>query len=487
MSLQLHFDNSWTRLPSHFYSRVAITPLKNPVLVSSNSRLGIELGLSPEQLNAPGLLACLNGEQLMPGMEPMAWVYAGHQFGVFVPQLGDGRAILLGELINDRGRRYDLQVKGSGPTPYSRGFDGRAVLRSCIREYLAGEALWALGIPTTRALCLFTSDTQVQRERIEQGTALVRVARAHQRFGSFEFHHYRGDHDSVRLLADYVIELHFPQLLNTTATLRYRELLLEVVRRTARLMAHWQAVGFTHGVMNTDNMSVLGDTIDYGPYGFMEYYQPDYCPNHSDHEGRYAFQEQVEVGRWNCLALAEALSSLLPGGDNTMAVMSLYRDSFRQHYLQLMRDKLGLSTSHDGDGELVVSLLAVLTASGADYSRFFRTLSRFRRNGDNRDLPDLWPGHAGLAAWLDSYRQRLHLEDGDDARRSDAMNRVNPNYVLRNYLVQRAIELAERGDYREVDRLLMLVQDPFADHPGLTDYTRPVDPELPQVAISCSS
>ena len=322
------------------------TPLPDPVLVHFNADAAALIDLDPAEAARPEFLRHASGAEPIPGSDPVAMLYAGHQFGSFVPQLGDGRAILLGEVVNARGERWDLHLKGSGPTPFSRGFDGRSVLRSAIREYLCGEALHALGIPTTRALCIVGSPEPVRRETVETAASIIRMAPTHVRIGSFEVFASRGQEDFLRTLADYTIELHFPELIGLED--RYARMLETVSRRTASLMAQWQAVGFTHGVMNTDNFSITGLTIDYGPYAFMEAFEGNFIPNHSDPEGRYAYSQQPAIGQWNVSALAQALLPLMPR-EQAVAAFDTYVPAWEEAYARVMRDKLGLETAQPGD------------------------------------------------------------------------------------------------------------------------------------------
>ncbi len=307
----LQWDNSYARLPGAFFERVAPTPLPDPYLVAFNRDAAELLDLDEAEATNPEFLAALNGDRVLSGSTPIAAIYAGHQFGVWVPQLGDGRAILLGEVVTDQHARWDIQLKGSGPTRFSRMGDGRAVLRSTIREYLAGEAMHALGIPTTRSLAIFGSSAPVYRERVETAAVLVRLAPTHVRFGTFQLFASRGQHDAVAQLADYVIEYHFPHLLKLPASARYAAWYAEVVDRTARMIARWTAVGFSHGVMNSDNMSILGLTLDYGPYGWLDGYDRGFICNHTDEIGRYAFDQQPKVGLWNCARLGESILTLI--------------------------------------------------------------------------------------------------------------------------------------------------------------------------------
>ncbi|MGH7593030.1 MAG: protein adenylyltransferase SelO, partial [Gemmatimonadales bacterium] len=365
---------------------------------------------------------------------------------VWVSELGDGRAILLGEVVNSRHQRWDVQLKGAGPTRFSRMGDGRAVLRSTVREYLAGEAMHGLGIPSTRALAIIGSDSPVYREQAETAAVLVRVAPTHVRFGSFEVFASRGQHTAVRQLADYVIGMHFAQLLTLPLAERYAAWFREVVDRTARLMAAWTATGFAHGVLNTDNMSILGISLDYGPYGWMDGYDRGFIPNHSDPAGRYAFDQQPRVGLWNCARLAEALLSLFdPEPDEAardaaiVTALESYRATFEIEMDRLMRAKLGLTSTETGDVALVADLLGLLHDTRADYTRFFRALSRYVPGHDSRGIrPDLsLPGevsdHERLAAWLARYAQRLRRDAAEALARSERMLRTNPKFVLRNW------------------------------------------------------
>lgn len=488
----LTFENSYARLPATFHSRQRPTPLANPRLVAFNTEVAALLDLDPGQAQRRELLHYLNGETPLPGTDPVAMIYAGHQFGHYVPQLGDGRAILLGEVVNGRGERWDLHLKGAGETPYSRSGDGRAVLRSTIREYLCGEAVHGLGIPSSRALCLLDSDEEVYRERIERGALLLRVAPSHLRFGSFELFYYRGQFDRLAELADYAIGQHFAHLQNTPDPVT--ELFREVTRRTAELIANWQLVGFAHGVMNTDNMSLLGFTLDYGPYGFMEHYDPGFICNHSDHTGRYAFDRQPKIGKWNLSCLGQALLPLMEGdpadaAERANAILEEYDRQFAAHYAAGMRRKLGLIRERPDDGELASDLLRMMADSGADYTNTFRELADLQtdRPPPNR-LRDRFIDREAFDAWAKRYSERLRWESRSDADRRQAMNRVNPRYVLRNYLAQRAIEKAETGrDYSEVETLHRLLQNPFDEQAGMEAYTEEPPEWARRLVVSCSS
>ncbi|MBI5430072.1 MAG: YdiU family protein [Nitrosomonadales bacterium] len=484
---QLNFENTYARLPDTFHSRLYPTPLPAPYLVSFNANAAQLIDLDSAEMSRADFAEHFCGNRLPPNAEPLAMLYAGHQFGHFVPQLGDGRSILLGEIRNSAGELWDVQLKGAGITPYSRQGDGRAVLRSSIREYLCSEAMHGLGIPTSRALCIVGSDEQVYRERIETAAVLTRLAPSHVRFGSFEVFFYRGQYDQIATLADYVIARHFPDLAD--AGDKYLRLLDEVTLRTARLMAQWQAVGFSHGVMNTDNMSILGLTFDYGPFGFMEAYDPGYICNHSDPRGRYAFDQQPQVGLWNLSRLAQALSPLIPR-ESAETVLDGYAPAFYEHYTRLMGAKLGLASVTREDIPLISELLEMMQASRLDYTNLFRSLGQFNSaaEADNSQLRDQFIDRATFDGWAAAYRIRLQQESGTDSERKARMDRINPKYILRNYLAQIAIEKAEKDrDYSEVDRLLNLLAKPFDEQPGMESYAAPPPEWAQHISVSCSS
>jgi len=483
----LAFDNSYTRLPEGFFQRVRPTPFPNPHLVSVNPAAAQLIGLDPDEAKRPEFAEYFCGAKLLPGSDPLATLYSGHQFGHYVPQLGDGRAILLGEVRTASGETWELQLKGAGLTRFSRDGDGRAVLRSTIREYLCGEAMHGLGIPTTRSLCIVSGEEIVWRERPEPGAMLLRMAPGHVRFGTFEVFYYRGQHENLKILADYVIQHDYPHLANVEN--QYARLLHEVAVRTGKMIAQWQAVGWSHGVMNTDNMSILGLTIDYGPFGFMEAFHPGFVCNHSDHHGRYSFQHQPDIGYWNIRALAKALSPLIEQSA-IHAAPELYEKTLLETYAGLMRDKLGLVENHAGDDKLVTDLLNLMDSSRTDYTNLFRSLSGFQQESSNHHsaIRDQFLHREAVDDWTVRYRERLKAEKSQDTERQARMNRANPKYVLRNHLAQHAIEQATRHkDYTEIDRLLHLLNDPFSEQSGMESYALPPDSGSDPVIVSCSS
>lgn len=480
--MTLSFTTHWRDELPDFYTALAPTPLKNARLIWHNAPLAQTLDI-PESLFHPAQGAGVwGGETLLPGMSPLAQVYSGYQFGAWAGQLGDGRGILLAEQQLSDGRRLDWHLKGAGLTPYSRMGDGRAVLRSTIRESLASEAMHALGIPTTRALAMVTSDTPVQRETLESGAMLMRLAESHVRFGHFEHFYYRREPEKVQQLADYVIRHHWPELVDDAD--KYVLWFRDVVTRTATLIASWQTVGFAHGVMNTDNMSILGLTMDYGPYGFLDDFKPDFICNHSDYQGRYSFENQPAVGLWNLQRLAQSLSPFI-AVDALNAALDGYQHALLTVYGRRMRDKLGLFTQQKGDNDLLDGLFALMIREGSDYTRTFRMLSVSEQHSAASPLRDEFIDRAAFDSWFAGYRARLRDEPIDDAQRQQQMQSVNPALVLRNWLAQRAIEQAEQGEMSELARLHEALRQPFADRDD--DYiNRPPDWGR-RLEVSCSS
>ena len=482
----LTFDNGFARLPEAYYSRVCPTPVPDPYLVCYSPEALALLDLDPSEITRPELIETLAGNQLLPGMDAIAALYAGHQFGHFVPQLGDGRAILLGEVKNAAGIGWEVQLKGAGRTPYSRGGDGRAVLRSSIREFLGSEAMHALGIPTTRALCIVGSDRPVYREDEETAALVTRLAPSFVRFGSFEVFYYRNQIEPIRQLADYVIARYYPELAGLADP--YPEFLRQVALRTAELMAQWQAVGFSHGVMNTDNMSILGLTLDYGPFGFLDAFDPGYVCNHSDTGGRYAFDQQPDVAAWNITKLAQALVPLMSVETASQAI-SEYPQAFGRAYLERMAAKFGLPPGGD-TATLVMDALQLLAQNHVDYTIFLRRLCDFdsRPDAPNAPLRDLVLDRAAFDAWAARYATALRQLGSNDAERSKAMRAVNPKYILRNHLAEIAIRCAaDDRDYSEVNRLHALLAHPFDEQPEFAAYAAEPPDWARKIEVSCSS
>ncbi|HEX3463572.1 MAG TPA: YdiU family protein [Candidatus Elarobacter sp.] len=474
----LRFENSFAALGETFSEHRTPTGIPGARLVAFSPDAAALVDLRPGEETRPEFAGLTSGNALVRGMKPVSALYGGHQFGVWAGQLGDGRAILLGEVANGDAR-WELQLKGGGLTAFSRFADGRAVVRSTVREFLASEAMDALGVPTTRALSMAAGDEPVLRERVERAATVIRMAPSFVRFGNFEIFHYRGQHDHVKTLADYVIGRFFPEAGGGED--RYARFFASVVQRTAALMAHWQAVGFAHGVMNTDNFSILGLTLDYGPYGFMEEYEPGWICNHSDETGRYAFDREPTIGLWNCYALAEALSSLL-SKEQIEATLQSYQDVYRATFLRLLRAKLGVLGERDDDADLSLELFRMLEARRADWTNFWRALS----HDDARALAVLGEDESSRA-WFARYAERVAGDPRGDAARRAAMRAVNPKYVLRNWVAQEAIAACEEGDDSIVRTALEVLRAPFGEHPEHDRWAQPAPPQYRSLSVSCSS
>jgi uncharacterized protein YdiU (UPF0061 family) len=482
----LPLDNSFAQLPPAFYTRLMPTPLPAPYFVAASGQAAALVGLDPQQLANEDFVAVFSGNRVPARSQPLAAVYSGHQFGVWAGQLGDGRAILLGDIATPAGP-MELQLKGAGRTPYSRMGDGRAVLRSSIREFLCSEAMAALGIPTTRALMITGSNQPVARETMETASVVTRMAPSFVRFGSFEHWFYRDKKDELRILADYVIKSFYPELAGEPNP--YKALLAEVTRRTARLIAQWQAVGFMHGVMNSDNMSILGLTLDYGPFGFMEAFDPNHICNHTDQHGRYSYTNQPQVGHWNCYALANAMLPLIGTVEDAQEALDLYQPEFARKIDELLHAKAGLAANQDGDRELLDDTFRLMEDNHVDFTLFFRRLGNLAVDAPEHDAPlrDLFIDRAAFDAWALKYRTRLRKENSVDATRRETMMRTNPKYVLRNYLAQVAIERAQNGDYSEIARLLAVLERPFDEQPENESYAALPPDWASHLEVSCSS
>lgn len=488
----LPFDNSFARLPGAFYTRLAPWTLPAPYVVGVSEDAAALIGLHADELARPDFAEVFAGNLQLPGSDPLAAVYSGHQFGVWAGQLGDGRAHLLGEVGTPEGA-WELQLKGAGQTPYSRFADGRAVLRSSIREFLCSEAMAALGVPTTRALCVIGSDAPVQRETTETAAVATRVAPSFVRFGSFEHWSSRDRDIELKRLADYVIDQFRSELRG--AARPYEALLRDVARRTGELVAHWQAVGFMHGVMNTDNMSVLGLTIDYGPFGFMEAFDAGHVCNHSDTYGRYAYRAQPRVAHWNLYALGDALVTLIGHPDvSKAAIDEEYPAAYNTAFLRLMRAKLGMRTEAPGDDDFLGKTFGLLQLNRLDYTLFFRHLSGLparvaeaERARVDAPLRDLFIDRDACDAWLVAWRARLALEHSIDAERRAAMLAVNPKYVLRNWIAESVIRKAREKDFSEVADVLKCLRHPFDEQPEFERYAAPPPDWANGLSVSCSS
>ncbi|MCY1493584.1 hypothetical protein D9M68_274230 [compost metagenome] len=481
---ELVFDNRFARLGDAFSTEVAPEPIAEPRLVVASPAAMALIDLDPAVAEEPVFAELFAGHKLWSTAAPRAMVYSGHQFGVYNPRLGDGRGLLLGEVVNAAGEHWDLHLKGAGQTPYSRMGDGRAVLRSSIREFLASEHLHALGIPTSRALCVTGSSTPVWREKQESAAMLLRLAPSHVRFGHFEYFYYTGQHEQLKVLGDFVLAEYFPQCREQAQP--YAALFREVVERNAELIARWQAYGFCHGVMNSDNMSILGITFDYGPYAFLDDFDANHICNHSDDAGRYSFSNQVPIAHWNLAALAQALTPFVEV-EPLRETLGLFLPLYQAHYLDLMRRRLGLRSAEDGDEERVQRLLQLMQGSAIDYPQFFRRLGEDAPDVALQALRDDFVDLAGFDAWASDYRARVERDGGSQDARRARMHAVNPKYVLRNYLAQQVIEAAEQGDYAPVRELHAVLARPFDEQPGMQRYAERPPEWGKHLEISCSS
>ncbi len=489
VDLGLDWDHRFARLGPDFFTELGAQPLPAPRLVALSEPLAREMGLDPAQLREPEALEAFTGNRPLAGSRPLASVYSGHQFGVWAGQLGDGRALLLGELKGPNAS-WEVQLKGAGRTPYSRMGDGRAVLRSSIREFLASEAMHALGIPTTRALMLTASPQPVRRETVETAAVVTRVAPSFVRFGHFEHFAAAGDTDALRRLADFVIDGFYPEaraLAQSDARFQGRAeaaWLAQAAERTAGLMAQWMAAGFCHGVMNTDNMSALGLTLDYGPFQFMDGFNPGHICNHSDSTGRYAWNRQPNVAFWNLHCLAQALFPLVGEQEPLLAALDIYKTAFPQALRQALGAKLGFAQARKEDQTLIDDILQLLAAGRVDWPIFWRRLSRHAAGGPAAPVRDLFLDGAAFDAWHTRWMHRLAEETEPGAR----MLATNPQFVLRNHLAELAIRQAQAGDFSGVTTLLALLQRPFEDDPVHdADFAGFPPGWAGELEISCSS
>jgi serine/tyrosine/threonine adenylyltransferase len=473
----LQLTNPYLNLEPVFYQKLEPTPLLDPFVISTSQDAAKLLGIDEDLDKDDKLLAIVNGSEKLKGSETFAMCYAGYQFGHFVPRLGDGRAINLGK-INDQ----NLQLKGSGQTLYSRHGDGRAVLRSSIREYLMSEAMHGLGIKTSRALALIGSHTNVKREGIEQAAIVLRLSPTWIRFGTFEYFYALGDHEKIIELVHYVIDESFPNLKGSDDI--YIKMFTQIVKNTAETLAKWHSVGFNHGVMNTDNMSIDGRTIDYGPFAFLDDYDYSYVCNHTDSEGRYAFGNQPKVARWNLTQLAKALSCVISHDDAT-DIVEMFDTYFEEHLVSIMYNKLGLLQKQKDAIEFLGWLLGALNHTPIDYTLFFRKLSIY--DGNQNLLLNLTTEKAALKDWLDAYDERLKLESLSTAQRQTHMKSVNPKYILKNHILQQAIDAAQKEDYSLIEKLLKLAHDPYSEHIELEHLCDVTPVEVRNIKLSCSS
>ncbi|MCM2373813.1 protein adenylyltransferase SelO [Aporhodopirellula aestuarii] len=469
--MPFRFDNTYARLPDAFYASVTPSPVSNPSIIRVNHDLAAELGIDAAILDSKEGAAILSGNQLAEGSEPIAMAYCGHQFGGFSPQLGDGRAILLGEVVRPDGVRFDIHLKGSGPTPFSRGGDGRSALGPVLREYIVSEAMASLGVPTTRALAAVVSGDRVYRECPMAGGVFTRVARSHVRIGTFQWFAAREDQANLKILADYVINRHYPEAVDSEQP--YLSLLEGVIERQAKLIAHWMQLGFIHGVMNTDNMSVSGETIDYGPCAFMDTFHPAKTFSSIDHQGRYAFAKQSSIGQWNLSRFAETLLPLLDD-DSPRAVLiaEAALEAYSEiHYAELQKrffGKIGIVDGSQGDWALVETLLSTMAENSADFTLVFRHLADAIEQDDISLLETFFDQPDAITSWFAAWQSRLRQGDVDAA--ISLMRRSNPVYIPRNHRVEQAIAAAYEGDFSLFHRLTDVLQKPFTPREEFAEY-----------------
>ncbi|WP_421592612.1 protein adenylyltransferase SelO [Shinella sp. M27] len=486
------FDNSYARLPDAFFAPVDPTPVEAPQLITFNRALAEELGLDADLLERHGA-GYFSGNVALPGSLPLAMAYAGHQFGQFVPRLGDGRAILIGEVIDRAGKRRDIQLKGAGQTPYSRRGDGRAALGPVLREYIISEAMHALGIPTTRALAAVTTGQPVYRDRVLPGAVFTRVAASHIRVGTFQFFAARGETDNLRILADHVISRHYPELKGTERP--YLALLDAVADRQASLIARWLGVGFIHGVMNTDNMTISGETIDFGPCAFMDRYDPRTVYSSIDQHGRYAFGNQPAIGQWNIARLAEALLPILDDNEDKALeaaneAVTRFMERFQIHWKTVIRAKLGLpDAERESDQDLIRDLLVTLYEQKADYTLTFRRLADAAEDASaDAAIGALLEDPAALGSWLAAWRERLSQDATTPQARAAAMRKVNPAFIPRNHKVEEALTTAiDEGDFSLFAALNDVLSKPYADQPAFAAYAEPPKPGEEITATFCGT
>jgi uncharacterized protein YdiU (UPF0061 family) len=492
MTVHFPFQNTYAALPANFFARVAPTPVTAPRLIKLNRPLALHLGLDPDRLSSPEGAEILAGKRIPDGADPIAMAYAGHQFGHFVPQLGDGRAILLGEVIDADGVRRDIQLKGSGPTPFSRRGDGRAALGPVLREYIVSEAMAALGIPTTRSLAAVMTGESVLRETALPGAVLTRVASSHIRVGTFQYFAARGDTEGVRRLADHVIARHYPEA--AEAARPYHALLERVIARQAELVARWLLVGFIHGVMNTDNTSISGETIDYGPCAFMDYYEPGKVFSSIDEQGRYAYANQPRIALWNLTRFAESLLPLLSDQqqkaiEEAQALLGEFVEKFDAAYQAGLRNKLGLFTTQDEDRMLAQDLLDAMARNHADFTLTFRRLSDAALGPDHDpDVRGLFADPTAYDEWASRWRRRIGNEPQDPGTRHSAMRAVNPAFIARNHRVEAVIEAAvNRDDFAPFEQLLAVLSKPYEDQPELAFYAEAPEPHQCVLQTFCGT
>lgn len=492
-AVTIPFDNTYLHVSEALFSKQLPTPVKQPGLIRVNEALATLLSLDLEELRSPDGVAVLAGNLIPEGAEPIATVYAGHQFGSWNPQLGDGRAVLLGEVIGCDGQRYDIQLKGSGDTPYSRMGDGRSPLGPVLREYILSEAMAALGVPTTRSLAAVTTGERVVRDALLPGAILTRVAKSHIRVGTFQYFSGQKDTDTLKLLADHVIERHYPTA--AAADDPYLDMFKQIVTAQAELIAHWQSIGFIHGVMNTDNMLVSGETVDYGPCAFMEAFHPGTVFSSIDQQGRYAYSNQPAIGHWNLACLAQALLPLFDGSEVAAVkkaenALEGFKAQYEQAFTTRMGAKIGISVMDDAAVQLVTELLELMRKQDVDFTLGFRVLADYLTAEDSGELKQLYPLPEAFQPWLKAWRQILKLDQMDETEIAgihQQMLSTNPVFIPRNHQVERAIQAGNQGDFEPFNQLVDLLASPFDYDPSKSDYALPATPDQRVLRTFCGT
>lgn len=489
--IDIKFDNTFAREMEGFYLATEGSPAPEPNIIFFNQELSDELGLPSEALNSQQGAKTLSGASSLSNSQPLAQAYAGHQFGGFSPQLGDGRAMMLGEIVTPSGNHLDLQLKGSGRTPFSRGGDGRAALGPVLREYIVSEAMNALGIPTTRALAAVTTGEMVYRDGMQPGAVLTRIASSHIRVGTFQFFAARGEIDKIKHLADYAINRHYPSI--QASNTKYLDFLGEVVSAQAKLVSKWMQVGFVHGVMNTDNVTISGETIDYGPCAFMDQFNVNTVFSSIDKGGRYAFGNQPTIAQWNLARFAETLIPLLEAEDQNQAVefatkeIDSFRDIYTHHWQSGMLSKIGIIDAEADDAALINDLFSVIQKHKIDFTQFFRGLAN-TLTGDSSDILKLFADTSDILVWLDNWRERGSGDKRSPEERCSTMNAVNPIYIPRNHKVEEALQSAwQAGDLKPAQKLLEVLKQPFVENAAYADFAKPAPDDFGPYKTFCGT
>jgi len=468
---ELRFDQSYGRLPTAFYQNIAPGKIDHPYLISMNESVANLINLNTSERNSLEFVQLVCGQKTIPSTKPLSALYAGYDFGQFTPQSGKGRSLSLAEVISDCGSRWEIQLKGSHTEFFSHVGDGRAMLRSAIREFLCSEFLHKLNIPTTRTLCITGFTKQIPGEMLEPSATLTRIAPTHVRFGTFEYFHHSKQRNHIRTLADYLLKYYFTDI-DSILPNKYEQLFRKIIVSTAQLIAKWQAAGFTHGIMNTDNMSVLGLTMDYSHFSFLDKYEPDFISNGEDIEGRYRFKQQSKIAHWNLNRLAEPFTALI-SINTAKDLLEKFDSVYSSNYIHLMLQKLGLTRSSQQNILLIQQILKLIEQDEVDYTLFFRKLSEFDYiNHTNNIVRGLFVHREAFDSWAYQYATQLRAEKVSPEKRKEKMNMTNPKYILRNYFLERAFERAENGDFSEIDKLQHMLANPFSEQVEYSDYAQ---------------